>query len=185
MSDNDTRRHPADVPDAPVVAVRNEDRQIRPPAGDEKSLLEAFLNFHRDTLLWKISGLTDEELRKVWTPSGMSLLGLVKHLAFVEHNWFEGRFMGGTLLTPWVDDPDCDFRINADETAASVIAVYREKVAQSQRIVAQAESLEIIAKAPERPHSLRRIMVHMIGETSRHCGHADFMREFTDGQTGE
>jgi uncharacterized damage-inducible protein DinB len=162
------------------------DRTNRPNAGDEKALLEAFLDFQRDTLLWKVSGLSEEQLRKAWTPSGMSLLGLVKHLAYVERNWFQNRFVMRDLPVAWSeDDPDGDFRIEPHETAASIIAFYRAEVAESKKLVAAAESLDTIAQHPRRPHSLRRIIVHMIEETARHCGHADLMREYTDGQTGE
>jgi uncharacterized damage-inducible protein DinB len=162
------------------------DRRARPPAGPDKDLLEAFLDFQRDTLLWKVSGLTDEQLRKVWTPSGLSLLGLVKHLAYVERNWFQNRFLARDLPVAWSEaDPDGDFRIEPHETGASIVAFYQAEVAESRRIVAEADSLDTIAKHPRRPHSLRRIIVHMIEETARHNGHADLMRELTDGQTGE
>lgn len=185
MVTDDRRKHPADIPD--VVPVMTEDeRQKRPRVGAEKDLLEAFLDFQRDTLLWKVSGLTDEQLRKVWTPSGQSLLGLVKHLAYVDYNWFVGRFAGRELMRIWTDDdPDADFRIEPHETGESIIAFYRKQIAESRRVVAEADSLDAIAKDPERPHSLRRILVHMIEETARHNGHADIMRELTDGQTGE
>jgi hypothetical protein len=90
------------------------------------------------------------------------------------------------LPVPWRNgDPGGDFRIEPGETGASVIAFYRAEVAESKRIVAESDSLETIARDPTRPHSLRRILIHMIEETARHNGHADFMREVTDGQTGE
>ena len=186
MTASENRPHPADIQDRLVAGVRDEDRRQRPATGDEKALLSAFLDFQRDTLLWKISGLTEEQLRKVWTPSGMSLLGIVKHLAYVERNWFQNRFLDRNLPVAWSDaDPDGDFRIEPDETAESLVAFYRESVAESRRIVDDADSVETIALNPKRPHSLRRILVHMIEETARHVGHADLMREFTDGQTGE
>jgi uncharacterized damage-inducible protein DinB len=189
MASDDGRQHPADVADVHAGAglgMTDGDRTVRPNVGNEKALLEAFLDFQRDTLLWKVSGLSEEQLRKVWTPSGMSLLGLVKHLAYVERNWFQNRFVKRDLPVAWsADDPDGDFRIEPHETAESVIAFYRAEVAESKRIVAAADPLDTIAQHPSRPHSLRRIIVHMIEETARHCGHADLMREYTDGQTGE
>jgi len=164
------------------------DRTDRPATGSERDLLVAFLDFQRDTLLWKVSGLDETALRKGWTPTGMSLLGLVKHLAYVERNWFQNRFLGRDLFVPW-NDPvtghDADFVFESGETAESIIAFYQEQVAESRRIVAEAESLEVIAAHPKRQHSLRRILIHMIEETARHNGHADIMRELTDGQTGE
>ena len=70
------------------------------PDAPERALLERFLDFQRDTLLWMVSGLTEEQLRKVWTPSGMSLPGLVKHLAYVERNWFQIRYLRRPLTVP-------------------------------------------------------------------------------------
>lgn len=166
--------------------MERDQRTKRVPAGSERETLEAFLDFQRDTLLWKVSGLTDEQLQKAWTPSGMSLHGLVKHMAYVERNWFQNRFLLRGLPIPWRDgDPGGDFRIEPGETAASVIAFYRAEIAESKRVLADVDSLEAIAKDPERPHSMRTILIHMVEETARHNGHADLMREMTDGATGE
>jgi len=155
-------------------------------AGEERELLERFLDFERDTLLWKVSGLTEAQLRTPLTPSGMSLLGLVKHLAYVERNWFQMRFLGHDVYIPWrKGDRGTDFRFEEGETAASVLAFYRAEIEQSRRIVAAADSLDQLAVDADRPVSLRWILVHMIEETARHVGHADLMREVTDGRTGE
>jgi aspartate aminotransferase-like enzyme len=185
MSDQDRPPGTASVTDT-SAAMQDPERRQRQAPGGEKALLGAFLNFQRDTLLWKISGLTDAQLRAPQTPSGQCLLGLVKHLAHVEHNAFQARFAGRELLAPWTDDdPDPDFRIEPDESTASVVAFYCEKVAESRRIIAEVESLEIMGGPPDGAQSLRRALLHMIEETARHVGHADIMRELTDGQTGE
>jgi uncharacterized damage-inducible protein DinB len=155
-------------------------------AGEERELLERFLDFERDTLLWKVSGLTEEQLRTPLTPSGMSLLGLVKHLAYVERNWFQLRFLGRDVYIPWrKGDRGGDFRFDEGETAESVVAFYRAEIEESRRILAATESLDTLAVDADRPVSLRWILIHMIEETARHVGHADLMREVTDGQTGE
>ncbi len=162
-----------------------ESRRKRPPAGPEKELLTAFLDFHRDTLLWKLDGLSEADAHRVSTPSGVTLLGLVKHLAYVERNWFQIVFAGLDLEVPWTgEDPDADFRIEPDEAVADIVAFYRAEVERSREITAAA-SLDDIARRPTRPHSLRRILIHMIEETARHNGHADILRELTDGATGE
>ncbi len=84
--------------------------RIDPPTtGAEKELLEAFLDYHRATLLGKVAGLGDEELRRAWVPSGTSLLSLVKHLGYVERVWFQERFAGQEFDQPWSNaalDPD-------------------------------------------------------------------------------
>lgn len=161
-------------------------RTTRPIGGPEREMLVAFLDFHRDTLLWKVSGLSEEQARRVWTPSGTSLLGLVKHLAYVERSWFQRNFAGQDVYVAWrADDPDADFRIEPDDTIESVVAFYRAEVERSREITSAATSLDDIARNPNRPHTLRRILLHMIEETARHNGHADVLRELTDGATGE
>jgi uncharacterized damage-inducible protein DinB len=154
--------------------------------GGERELLTRFLDFERDTLLWKVSGLTREQLTTPRSPSGLSLLGIVKHLAYVERSWFQRRFMGRDVHVAWRGvEPDADFHIADDEAPESVFAFYRAEIEQSRRIVAATGSLDQLAVDADRPVSLRWILVHMIEETARHVGHADLMREVTDGQTGE
>ena len=167
---------------APAVTVT----RIRPPAvGSEKVLLEAFLDYQRATLLWKVSGLSEADLRRRLVPSLTTLLGMVKHLAYVERWWFQMVFAGEDLPAPWTkQDPDADFRVEPDETTASILAFYHEQVARSRAITAMA-SLDDLARSPGRDCTLRWIMMHMIEETARHNGHADILRELIDGATGE
>ncbi|MCC6177652.1 MAG: DinB family protein [Chloroflexi bacterium] len=161
-------------------------RATRPAGGPEREMLAAFLNFQRDTLLWKVAGLSEEQARRIWTPSGTSLLGLVKHLGYVERSWFQRTFAGQDVYIPWrAGDPDADFRIEPDDSLERVTAFYHAEVARSREITAAATSLDDVARDPGRPHSLRRILIHMIEETARHNGHADILREVTDGAIGE
>jgi uncharacterized damage-inducible protein DinB len=164
-------------------------RPLPPEAAPEREMLEAFLDFHRATLLWKVSGLTDEELRRPGTPSGVSLLGLVKHLADVEQSWFVEVFAGEPPEFPlWrEDDPAAVWRIEPDETTAWVLDVYR-RVCERCRAIVAAASAEDLAAAPRAGAeglTLRWILVHMVEETARHNGHADIIREAIDGAVGE
>jgi uncharacterized damage-inducible protein DinB len=152
-------------------------------------MVQAFLDFHRATLLWKVSGLSDEDLRRPMTPSGVSLLGLVKHLADVEQSWFVEVFAGEPPEFPlWrEDDPGATWRIEPHETTEQIIDVYRRVCARCRAIVASA-SPEDLAAAPREGAeglTLRWILVHMLEETARHNGHADIIREAIDGATGE
>jgi uncharacterized damage-inducible protein DinB len=161
--------------------------RVQPPTrGSELDMLNAFLDYHRATLLWKVSGLSDEQLRRPMVPSGVSLLGIVKHLGYVEQNWFQVAFQGRDgLPVPWSDeDPDADFRIEADETTEAVLDFYREEVAHSRQAIVGA-SVEDVERHPKRIATLRWILIHMIEETARHNGHADILREQIDGATGE
>jgi uncharacterized damage-inducible protein DinB len=157
-----------------------------PDAAPEREMLTAFLDWHRATLLLKVAGLDDQALRRHLVPSQTTLLGLVKHLSYVERTWFQIRFAGEDLPVPWSDaDPDADFRIEPDESTERILAFYREQVARSRAIVAATPSLDAPQKGPGRKRTLRWILVHMIEETARHNGHADILRELIDGTTGE
>jgi len=159
-----------------------------PFAGDEKAMLSAFLDRYRETILWKLEGVTTEQASARLVPSASTLLGIVKHLAYVERGWFPIYFAGGPVNYPWAEDepdPDIDFRVSVTDTIESVSRLYREEIVRSREIVAGA-SLDDLSKEQNRgPRTLRWIMVHMIEETARHAGHADILRELTDGAIGQ
>ncbi|MGH2807095.1 MAG: DinB family protein [Actinomycetota bacterium] len=162
------------------------ERRDPPLAGDEKETLVAFLDYHRDTLLMKIDGVSDDELRRRMTPTGLSLLGLVKHLAYVERWWFQKRFADRDVTKPSTDDdPDADFRIEPHESTREIVDLYKQECAISREIIATASLDDLATNVKRRDHSLRWMVVHMIEETARHNGHADIMREAIDGVTGE
>jgi uncharacterized damage-inducible protein DinB len=163
-----------------------DDRPEPPHLGDEAQTLAGFLDFHRATLLWKLEGLDDEQLRRPMVPSGTSLLGMVKHLAYVERWWFQQVWAGQEATYPFTDeDPDADWRVEPSETTGDILALYRGECARSREIVAAASSLDEVAHHPRGERSRRWILVHMVEETARHNGHADILREQLDGVTGE
>jgi uncharacterized damage-inducible protein DinB len=156
-----------------------------PFTGAEKESLKVALDRHRDAVLWKLEGLDDEQLRRPMVPSGTSLLGMVKHLAYVERWWFQQVWAGREATYPFTDeDPDADWRVEPSETTADILALYRGECDASREIVAAA-SLDEVAHHPRRKLSRRWILVHMIEETARHNGQADILREQLDGVTGE
>jgi uncharacterized damage-inducible protein DinB len=164
------------------------ERKDTPFEGSEKELLEAFLEYHRATLLQKAAGLSEHDLRREMTPSGTSLLGLVKHLAYVERWWFQWVHAGDDVDFPWTDDdPDADFRADPDETAERIFALYEAETERNRTIAAEAALDDIARRAHsgEARPSLRWVMLHLIQETARHNGHADIVREQIDGTTGE
>jgi uncharacterized damage-inducible protein DinB len=165
------------------------DNRPEPPLlGDETETLAGFLDYHRATLLWKLEGLDDEQLRRAMVPSGTSLLGLVKHLAYVERSWFQGVWAGQEVSFPWTkEDPDADWRIEPDETTGDVLALYDGECDRSREIIAAASSLDEAVVHPRWKEEVSRrwILVHMIEETARHVGHADILREQLDGAVGE
>ena len=148
-------------------------------------MLAAFLDRYRETVIWKVSRLGEEQANRRLVPSMTTLLGIVKHLAWVERWWFRMVFAGEAIPEPWTDeDPDPDFRIEPGETIESIVSFYRDEIARSRAISAAAQ-LDDVAKKPGRTVTLRWIMIHLIEETARHAGHADILRELTDGSIGE
>lgn len=157
-----------------------------PHAGDERAVLCAQLDDKRTILLRKVAGLSDDDLRRTPTASTISLLGLLKHSAYVERWWFRRVFAGEEVPFPWTDDdPDADWRPEAGETAEEIAALYRDEIARSRAIVDAADLNDDARLPPGEPTTLRGILVHMIQETARHLGHADIIRETIDGATGD
>ncbi|MEO5901715.1 MAG: DinB family protein [Ilumatobacteraceae bacterium] len=151
-------------------------------AADELATLTAMLGYYRVVMLRKAEGLTTAQSVEQSTPSGVTLLGLVRHLADVERDWF-ARFAGldqpQRYETP--DDIDGDFHPGPEATIEEAITAYRQEIAVAERVVGAASSLDQTVESRGRPLSLRWILVHMIEETARHAGHADVLRELTDG----
>ncbi|MFC9897031.1 DinB family protein [Nocardia sp. NPDC127579] len=167
------------------------DRREPPFAGDERTQLQAFLDYHRDTLLWKCAGLTGEQLRTRAVPtSNITLLGLLRHMADVERGWFRVT-AAGKSLSPVYDystDPDADFNAIETADAARDYARYRDELAKCDAAVAEiALDAEFPHPRPDRPdmYTLRWVYLHMLEEYARHNGHADLLREAIDGVTGE
>lgn len=164
-------------------------QRIDPPFhGNEKDTLIGFLDFLRQTVVLKCQGLTEEQMRATPTVSSISLLGMVKHLTIVERYWFRAVFLDADVDLPWSEeDPDGDWRHDDEDSGAIAIADYLAECAKSNEIVANhdLDSLAKWAKSDEERVNLRYIVVHLIEETGRHCGHADIIREAIDGVTGE
>lgn len=167
------------------------DRVDPEPAADERTTLRGFLDYHRQTLLWKCEGLTDDQLRlRPIPPSGMSLLGLIRHLADVERGWFR-RDLAGEDAPPIFysrpDNLDGDWDDLDDTSVEDVFARWQGEVDAARRIEASLASLDetVYQERHDADLSVRWVLVHMIEEYSRHNGHADLLREQIDGATGE
>jgi hypothetical protein len=153
-----------------------------PLTGDEKTSLVVSLDRHRDVVLWKLEGLDDEQVRRPLTPSGTNLLGLVKHLAGVEYQWFCQTY--GRETEPLETDPVLDMRAREGETTADIVAFYNRARTASDEVVAEL-GLDALGTAWFGEQvSLRRVLIGMIEETARHAGHMDILRELLDGATG-
>jgi uncharacterized damage-inducible protein DinB len=157
-----------------------------PFTSGEKETLHFSLKRHRDVVLWKLEGLDDEQLRRPVVPSGTTMLGLVKHLGWVEYGWFCETFGRETEAREYdEDDPDADMRVEADESTQDVLAFYSRARAAADTVIEE-RSVEDQGTAWFGPAvTMRWVLVHMIEETARHAGHLDIARELIDGATGD
>jgi len=152
----------------------------------ERETLLGFRDWYEQVVVNKVEDLTLEQASTVMTPSGMSPLGVVKHLASAEAGWYRDTFAGEPDFTEVSNDES--FVVNDGDTIESVTAEYREECARSKAIIEAAGSLDDLSarEAEIRGHtSLRWILIHMLEETARHAGHLDLMREQLDGRTGD
>jgi hypothetical protein len=157
--------------------------------GNEREMLGGFLDWYQAVVVNKLTGLSDEQAAVVATATGLSPLGIVKHLTLVERDWFRFVFAGEDVDLPSVGDDNAPtFAVEPGDTVSGVLAEYRAENQHSRRIVAATPSLDALsAREPEmRGHvSLRWVLVHIIEETARHTGHLDILRESIDGHTGD
>jgi hypothetical protein len=167
------------------------DRSEPPLVTDERGALEAWLDYGRGTLLLKCSGMTAGQLKeRAVPPSGLSLLGLVRHMTDVERWWFRihgtNRDMAARYFTD--DNLNADFDDLDEPDAAAVLANFWEEVGLARAETRDLDLDQVVPSHghhPERVRNLRWIYVHMIEEYARHNGHADLLRERIDGATGE
>jgi uncharacterized damage-inducible protein DinB len=175
------------------------DEQGRPEpplAADEIATVLGFLEYQRATFAWKCEGLDAAGLRATVGASSMTLGGMLKHMAYVEQDWFSRWLHGRVRRHPWdaVDwkaDPDWEWHSAAEDSPEQLQTLWQDAVASSRVLVADALAdggLDRLAQRtwPDgRAPSLRWILCHMIEEYARHNGHADLIRESVDGLTGE
>jgi uncharacterized damage-inducible protein DinB len=162
------------------------------PVG-ELATIRGYLDNYRLTLGMKCEGLSPGQLatRSV-PPSTMSLLGLIRHLARVEHNWFQ-RSLQNRREQPrlyWsAEDNDLDFNGAAGDQAVvdDAFATWKEQIALADEWLDGPIDLGATVLTPrgDDEASVRDILIHMVEEYARHCGHADLLRECIDGRTGQ
>jgi uncharacterized damage-inducible protein DinB len=171
------------------------ERTEPPHQGGELATLTAYLDYQRATAAGRLAGLTAEQAARTLPPSPLTIVGLVKHLALVEDDWFQRDLLGRRMPPVWdaadfAADRDWEFHSAVDDGPEAVLALYDEACARSRAAVAEvgddpgALSKRTLRHTGE-PFSVRWLLCHMIEETARHNGHADLIRESIDGVTGE
>ena len=160
------------------------------PVGERETLLQ-YLGSYRQTLRLKCDGLSAEQLaRRSVAPSTMSLLGLVRHAAEVERHWTRATMLGEDAPQLYCSraDPDADFNGAVGDPALveQAFAAWRAEQEASDALVAASPDLGRMSVSTTRaPIALREVLVHLIEEYARHCGHADLLRERIDGRVGQ
>lgn len=159
---------------------------------DAKDVLLHYLRRGRESLLWKLDGLSSYDVRRPLVPSGSNLLGLVKHTASVEAGYL-GAVFGRPFPDepfPWFSDdaePNADMWATAEESQADIVDLYERVAAHSEETVATLP-LDAPGRVPwwgeDGDVTLHLVLLHVIAETHRHAGHADILRELVDGRTG-
>ncbi|HEY7917745.1 MAG TPA: DinB family protein [Acidimicrobiales bacterium] len=147
----------------------------------ERETLRALLQYQRDSLVRKVTGLDDQAARQSPVDSGTTLLWLVKHMAHAESIWILQRFAGQeTNLAGDTAAPG--------DTLREAVAAYRRTWGQVDAVAASATNLDEVCRRADSgslpPVNLRWVLMHLLEETARHAGHADILRELIDGRTG-
>jgi uncharacterized damage-inducible protein DinB len=166
-------------------------REGGPEAADERSNVISYLRAYRLTMEMKCADLDPGQLatRSV-PPSTMSLLGVIRHMAEVERHWFR-RVMAAEQAPPrFCTDDDRDDDWNGAVGDPGVVAeawdAWRDEVAFAERFVDGVDDLGTVGRQSDGSTiPLRSVLVHMVEEYARHCGHADLLRERIDGRTGQ
>jgi uncharacterized damage-inducible protein DinB len=161
--------------------------------GSAKADLQRYLQSARDALVWKLEGLSEYDVRRPMTTTGTNLLGLVKHLAYVEVGYFCETFGRPDPGAPaWSEEdgaePNWDMWATAEESRNQIVGQYRRAWALADGTIG-ALSLDAPGRVPwwdgdRASVTLHRVLVHVIAETNRHAGHADIVRELIDGAAG-
>ena len=162
------------------------------PAGPERLMLEQFLDYFRVVLRRKAEGLSHDQLHTAVAPSPLTIGGLLRHMTLVEDIWFPGAVQDRDLepwaSAPWDDDHDWEFTTAPGIGVDQLLADYDAACDRSRAVAAGVASLDQLSLrrgGDDQAKSLRWIMLHMIEEYARHCGHADYLREAIDGTTGD
>lgn len=158
-------------------------RRVFPLELPERQAMQAFIGWHRETLLWKIAGLSGDQLASRPIPSSnLSLLGIVRHLTAVERHWWRHRVAGEDIPRLYVDDQEW-----TQLDPARAAADYQQLIDEWPAVDAVAARYDLDHSFDRRGESwsVRTLYLHLIEEWARHNGHADLLREAIDGATGE
>jgi hypothetical protein len=145
---------------------------------DDRVQLDAFVEEYRQAIELTLESLSEEQARRRMVPSATTLLGLVKHVTWMQRIWFE-ECVGGSSRRQLglVDSPDESFRLAAGDTVESVVAAHREACATARAAVAGLSLDAVVTGHRGGPRTLHWVYLQVLRELAHHCGHADILRE--------
>ena len=148
------------------------------PLDDERTQLEAFIEEYRVAIERTLDGLTEEQARRRLVPSATTLLGLIKHVTWMQRVWFE-ECVGGRSRSDLglVQTPDESFGLADDDTIVSVTTAYQAACATARAAVADLPLDAVMTGHRTGPRTLRWVYLQVLRELAHHCGHADILRE--------
>lgn len=157
------------------------------PSGERADILQTLAK-HRGFLRQTVQGLTDEQAARRTTVSELCLGGLIKHVAGVEDRWMRFAVDGAEAMEGGQSGWEDGFRMLEGETLAGLLDSYGQVARRTDALVAALPDLDAAHPLPRAPWfepgarwSVRRVLLHIIAETSQHAGHADILRETLDG----
>ncbi len=155
-----------------------------------KGALHNYLRGARETLVWKLDGLGEYDIRRPMTPTGTNLLGLVKHNASTQLRYFGDVFgRSHDVSLSWLArnaEPNAEFWAAPHETRVAIVNAYRRTWELTDATILELP-LDALGRVPwwgDDPVTLHHVLVHVTAETQRHAGHADILRELIDGRAG-
>jgi uncharacterized damage-inducible protein DinB len=148
---------------------------------DEATMARGWLVHLRQSAIFKLEGLDDDQLRWRPTPTANSLGVLVVHLGYTERLWLRAIFAGEEMDMAWRQQM---FTLPDAWSVADVVAFYRAETAAADAVLDAGASFDTPSRGPMRPTTLRWAVSHLIEEAARHVGHMDITRELLDGTTG-
>jgi len=148
------------------------------PLDDERTQFDAFIEEYRSAIELTLDSLTEEQARRQLVSSATTLLGLLKHVTWMQRMWFE-VCVGGKSRQELglVQSPDESFRLSDDDTVASVTAAHREACATARTAIADLSLDAVVTGHRTGPRTLRWVYLQVLRELAQHCGHADILRE--------
>jgi hypothetical protein len=166
-----------------VVPAEIRDPDVQPE--DERTALVQRLDQYRAIATAALADLRWEEASTRLLPAtDLTIAGIVKHLAWAEDRWFQGRLLGAEMPPPWdgpgTDDPDHALRLAPGDSIDGIVELYSSACERSRSALGRCDSLSEVAAVPSfgiGPVNVRWILVHMIDETARHAGHLDLLRD--------